>query len=325
VSQPADWGARFQELATDAGQTYARTLRRYQELLERVARHELAPEDVQRQFREYLQEFAPASTRQLVELSVGLLAGLLYVEARYRDALLDGLVSPADPPPPPPSPSSIDVTNWFQALATYSAQQSARSMARHQQLVDRVASGEVLADRVREQGRHFVEQHAPEFLGDVMNLGLTFVGGLQQSSAALADGLYDRVLGSEPVPPLDPPICVDLRGGSGVTASACIVVENTRLEPADVRCRVSDFGRRSGGDRFPAPLVIEPSRFRLAPGEQRDVDLKLALDPVNFAVETDYVATLLISGAGDHDLVVQLIARVEPASQEGKTAATAAS
>jgi hypothetical protein len=324
VSQPADWGARFQELAADAGQTYARTLRRYQELLERVARQELAPEQVQKQFREYLQEYGAASTRQLVELSVGLLAGLLYVEARYRDALLDGLVSPADPPPPPPSPSSIDVTNWFQALATYAAQQSARSMARQQQLVERVASGEIPADRVREQGRRFVEQHAPEFLGEVMNLGLTFVGGLQESSATLADGLYDRVLGTEPAAPLEPPICVDLRAGSGGTASACIVVENTRLQPADVRCRVSDFGRRSGGDRFRAPLVIDPERFQLAPGEQRDVDLKLALDPVNFAVETDYVATLLISGAGEHDLVVQLIARAEPVTPGGTTVAGAA-
>jgi hypothetical protein len=324
MSQAADWGARFQELATDAGQTYARTLRRYQELLDRVARQELAPEEVQKQFRDYLQEYGPASTRQLVELSVGLLAGLLYLEARHRDALLDGLVSPADPPPPPPSPSSIDVMSWFQALATYAAQQSARSMARHQQLVDRVAAGEISADRVREQGRHFVEQNAPAFLGDVMNLGLTFVGGLQQSSATLADGLYDRVLGEEPAPPLEPPICVDLRGVSGAMASASIVVENTRLEPADVRCRVSDFRRRSGGDRFRAPFVIEPERFRLAPGEQRDVDLRLALDPIYFAVETDYVATLLICGAGEHDLVVQLIARTEPVPQEGKTAANAA-
>ena len=45
VTQPADWGVRFQELAADAGQIYARTLRRYNELLDRVARKELTPED----------------------------------------------------------------------------------------------------------------------------------------------------------------------------------------------------------------------------------------------------------------------------------------
>jgi hypothetical protein len=312
VSQPADWGIRFQELTTEAGQLYARSLRRYQELLERVARRELTPEEVQRQFREYLQEYGPTSTRALVELSVGLLAGLLHLEARYRDALLDDLVPPADPPPPPPSPSSIDLANWFQALASYAAQQSARSMARQQQLVDRVATGEISSERVREQGRRFLDLHAPAFLGDVMTLGLAFVGGLQRSSAALADGLYDRVLGTEGVEPVvEPPICLDLHARTGEAASACIVVENSRLDAADVQCRVSDFARRSGDNRFRADVQISPERFRLAPGEQRDVSITVTIDPIHFAVGVDHVATMLISGAGERDLVVQLIARAD--------------
>jgi hypothetical protein len=307
-----DWGVRFQELTTEAGQIYARSLRRYQELLERVGRGELSPEEVQRQFRTYLQEYGPTSTRQLVELSVGLLAGLLHLEARYRDALLDDLVPPADPPAPPPSPSTVDVANWFQALATYATQQSARSMARHQQLVEGVANGQISSERVREQGRRFLDLHAPAFLGDVMMLGLTFVGGLQRSSAALADGLYDHVLGTEDVQPsVEPPICVDLRARSGELASACIVVENSRLDAADVQCRVSDFARRSGGERFRAAVEVAPERFRLAAGEQRDVTIALTLDPVHFAVAVDYVATLLVSGAGERDLVVQLIARAD--------------
>jgi hypothetical protein len=313
VSQPSDWGLRFQELAAEAGRLYARTLRRYNEVLARVARGELQPDDVQRQFREYLEERATVSTRELVELSVGLLAGLLHVEARYRDGLLDGLLPAQGPPPPPPSPSSIDLTNWFQTLATYAAEQSSRSMARHQQLVDRVAAGEISPALVQEQGRRFLEEHAPEFLGDVMTLGLTFVSQLQQSSSALSDGLYDRVLG----PDMDratrpePPICVDLRGPSGSLQSAGVVVENTRLQSADVVCTASEFAPRSGGQRFRPALEIAPSRFRLAPGEHRDVDIRLPLDPAQFAMGTDYVATLSIEGAGERPLIVQLIARAE--------------
>lgn len=315
MSTPGDWGLRFDDLAADAGQNYTRTLRRYNELLDRVARRELTAEQVQQQCREYLQEQAASSTRTLVELSVGLLAGLLHVEARYRDALLDGLIPAGTPAPPPPSPDSVDLTNWFQTLATYAAEQSARSIARHQQLVDRIAAGEVSPDRVKQQGERFVEEHAPRFLGDVMNLGMTFVGRLQQSSAAVSDGLYDRVLGSEvrsqAAQPLDPPICIDLRGGSGAVASASIVVENTRSAPAHVVCRVSDFARRTGGSRFSAGLQVEPSRFTLAPGAQQDVAITLPLDPTHFAVGSDYVATLRITGAGDDDLVVQLMAHAE--------------
>lgn len=307
---------------------YARTLRRYSELLDRVARGELRPDDIQRQFRDYFQERAPASTRDLVELSVGLLAGLLHVEARYRDGLLDGLLPAQGPPPPPPSPSTIDLTNWFQTLATYAAEQSARSMARQQQLVDRIAAGEIPPALVQEQGRRFLEQHAPEFLGDVMALGLDFVGRLQRSSSSLADGLYDRVLGPEgsESPPPEPPICVDLRGPTGSIPTATIVVESTRLQPADVVCTASPFASRSGGERFQPALEIVPARFSLAPGEHRDVDIRLTLDQARFAVGVDYVATLSIAGAGERELIVQLLARAETpvvAPAPVKAAATA--
>lgn len=313
MTQPAEWGLRFQELAADAGQMYARVLRRYDHLLDRVARGELQPAEVQKQFQDYLQEQAATSTRELVELSVGLLAGLLYAEAKYREALLDGLLPPDAPLPPPPSPSSIDITNWFQTLATYAREQSARGMSRYQMLVERVASGEIPPSRVQDEGRRFLEQHAPELLSEVMNLGLTFVGQLQRSSTTFAEGMYDRVLGpdTESSPAPEPPICIDLRGPAGSALSAAIVVENTRLDSAEVVCRGSDFAPRAGGRPFRSGLEVVPARFTLAPGEQRDVALRLPLDPALFAPGADYVATLRISGAGEHERIVQLIARAE--------------
>jgi hypothetical protein len=324
MTDPSDWGVRFQELSAEAGQTYARSLRRYNELLSRVARGELHPDDIQRQFRDYVQERSTTSTRELVELSVGLLAGLLHVEARYRDALLDGLLPPQGPPAPPPSPETIDLANWFQTLAKYAAEQSARSMARHQQLVDKVAAGEIQPGAVQEQGRRFLESHAPMFLGDVMALGLDFVGRLQQSSATLADGLYDRVLGPEGngAARPEPPICVDLRGTSGSIPTASLVVENTRLQSAEVVCVASEFAPRSGGQRFRPALEIVPARFSLAPGEHRDVDIRLPLEPTRFAPGVDYVATLSIAGAGEHELLVRLLARADTAAR-AEAAATA--
>jgi hypothetical protein len=318
VSQPAEWGRRFQDLATEAAQMSASSLRRYQSLLERVSRGELKPDEVQKQFRDYLQEQAGTSTREAVELSVGLLAGLLYAEARYREAMLDGLLPSADRVPPPPSPSGVDLTNWFQALSTYAAEQSARGMARHQMLVERVASGDVPATRVQEQAQRYLETHAPAFLGEVMDLGLTFVGQLQRSSSTLTDGLYDRVLGPDDqgssVP--DPPVVIELRGSSGSVVSSGMVVENARAETAEVVCRTSEFAARAFGRRFRAALEIDPARFTLGPGAQRDVALRLTLDPLLFAAGADYIATLQISGAGERDLIVQLIARAEPRPDE---------
>lgn len=317
MSSPADWGARFQAITAEAGQVSARALRRYQELLDRVARGELSPDDVQRQFREYLQEQTASSSRELVELSVGLLAGLLYVEAVYREKLLEELLPGGSPVPPPPSPSNFELVNWFQALSAYAAEQSARAMSRHQMLVDRVASGEITAAQVHEHGRRYLEQHSPAFLGEVMNLGLNFVEGLQRSSARVTEGLYDRVLGRDPSSSEpEPPILVELRAAPGETATATIVVENTKTVAADVECRASDFAARAFGRRFKAPLDITPARFTLAPGEQRDVALQLPLDPDLFAADADYVATLRISGAGESDLIVHLMARAEGVTEK---------
>jgi hypothetical protein len=292
----------------------ARSLRRYQELLERVARREVQPEEIQRQFQAYLQERGSSSTRELTELSVGLLAGLLYAQAKSREALLDGLLPPEPLLPPPPPPSNADLMEWFQSLAAYATQQSSQAIARNQTLVNAIAKGDIPAARVQEQGRHFLETHAPELLEEVMNLGLGFVEGLQRSSASLTDGLYDRVLGpdangsSGP----EPPLCIDLRGTSGEVVSASVVVENTRNEPATVLCRTSEFVARAFGRRFTASLEITPAHFTLAPAEHRDVALSLRLDADLFAPGADYVAALQVSGAGERDLLVQLLVRAEP-------------
>ncbi|HEY0553407.1 MAG TPA: hypothetical protein VGG20_04020 [Thermoanaerobaculia bacterium] len=313
MTQPAEWSQRFQELAAEAGQMYTRVLRRYDELLRRVASGELRPEEIQNQFREYLQEQAATSTRELVELSVGLLAGLLHVEAKYREALLDGLLPSDGPVPPPPSPSSIDLTNWFQTLAKYATEQSARGMARHQQFVERVAAGEITSAQMQEQGRRYLEAHAPQFLGEVMDLGLTFVSRLQQSSTNLTEGLYDWVLGPETgTSAPEPPFIVDLRGRSGSAVTTEIVVENTRAEAANVVCRVSEFTARGGGRSFASGAEVVPARFTVAPGGARDVTLSLPLDRELFTPGADYFAILRISGAGEHEMVVQIIAHPEP-------------
>lgn len=312
-----DWGQRIQDLAAGAGQVYTRSLRRYNELLERVARGELRPEQVQQGLREYFQAHSAASTRDMVATSAGLLADLLHLEARYRDSLLDGLL-PAEPPtPPPPSPAGVDPTQWFQALASYAAAQGSRSLARQQRLIDRVAAGEIPAAAVHEHGRRFLETQAPQFLSDVMALGLRFIEQLQGASASATDGLYDVILGPERpaesprTDGLAPPVCLELRAAPGGVASASLVVENTRAAPAEVVCRVSEFVSRVGSAHVRPTVDISPSRFTLAPGEQRDVDLRLVLDRVQFATGTDYIATLLVSGTGERELVVHLLARAE--------------
>jgi hypothetical protein len=311
VTQSEEWSRRFAELSAEAGRVYGRSLRRYNELLARVASGELKPDHVQSEFREYVQEHSTTSTRELVESSVGLLAGLLYVEAMHREALLDGLLPPDAPIPPPPEPSTVDVTNWFQALSKYAAEQNARGIARHQRLVERIGAGEITAKQVQDHGRRYLEAQAPQFIDEVVKLGMTFASRMQQSSTNLADGLYDRLLGPDPEssPPRTAPLVVDLRGATGSVVTAEIVVENTRAEAAAVACHLSEFISREHA-AVPAGDVA-PSRFTLSPGESRDVVVSVPLDRGLFAPNVDYFGLLRVAGAGESEMVVQLIAHAE--------------
>ena len=310
--QAQDWTRRFLELAAEAGRGYDRVLRRYNELLTRVADGDLSPEDVQGQFRAYLQEQSATSTRELVEASVGLLAGLVYIEGRHREAMLDGLLPHEGIVPPPPAPSTLDVANWFEVLSKYAAEQSARAVARHQKLMERIAAGEITVDRINEQSKRYLAESAPHFVGEVVELGMKFAGQMQRSSATLAEGLYDRILGTESNARAEVAPILDLRGSSGDGVTAGFVVENTRLVPADVVCSMSDFVSRSTGEVVAAGEVV-PSRFELAPGEARDVAVHVELDAARFAPATDYFGMLRIAGAGERETIVQLIAHAEAA------------
>jgi hypothetical protein len=310
--QPQDWTRRFLELAAEAGRGYDRVLRRYDELLTRVADGDLSPQDVQGEFRAYLQEQSATSTRDLVEASVGLLAGLVYIEGKHREAMLDGLLPHEGVVPPPPAASTVDGTNWFEVLSKYAADQSARAAARQQRLMERIAAGEVTVDRINEQSKRYLADSAPHFVGEVVELGMKFAGQMQRSSATLAEGLYDRILGAEPEVRAEVAPILDLRGSAGDDVTTAFVVENTRVVPASVICSMSDFVSRSTGEVVSAGEVV-PSRFELGPGEARDVSVHVVLDRDRFAPATDYFGMLRIAGAGERETIVQLIAHAEAA------------
>ena len=227
MTQAEDWSRRYNDLTADVGRSYDRVLRRHRELLSRVADGSLDPGVVQVGVQSYMAQQAGSSTRELIEASVGLLAGLLYTEAKYREVMLEGLLPADEPIPPPPSPSSIDIANWFQTLASYGAVQSARSVARQQQLVERISSGALSVAELESNGKAFVTTQSPKFVAEVVGLGMAFARQMQRSSAAMAEGLYDGVLGADPdaEDSADAALVMELQGLVGSTVESQVEVE----------------------------------------------------------------------------------------------------
>ena len=311
MTQPEEWTRRYLDMTADAGRSYDRVLRRHRELLDRVADRTLDPDVVQQGFQQYLQQQAAASTRELVEASVGLLAGLLYTEARYREAMLDGLLPADDPIPPPPRPESVDLSNWFQTLASYGAVQSRRGVARQQKLVERIAAGELTVAQLDQHGRAYVNTQAPKFVAEVVELGLAFARQMQRSSAAMAEGLYDGVLGIDSdSAAADAALVMELQGVVGQTVESRIEVENSREKPAEIVCVLSPFVSRATGTGVVAG-VVEPMRCVLASQTSREIAVRVTLDAAVFSPGTDYFGMLRVSGAGDREMIVQLVVRAK--------------
>ncbi len=310
MAQAEDWSRRYQELTADVGRSYERVLRRHRELLTRVADGSLDPGVVQAGVQSYMAQQAGSSTRELIEASVGLLAGLLYTEAKYREVMLEGLLAPEEPIPPPPSPDSIDIANWFQTLATYGAAQSARSVARQQQLVERISSGALSVSELENHGKSFVTSHSPKFVAEVVGLGLAFARQMQRSSAAIAEGLYDGVLGTDPDAEggADAALVMELQGFPGSTVESGVEVENTRDVPAEIECTLTPFVSRETG-RGVSAGVVDPARCVLTVGTTREITVRVTLDPAVFSPEVDYFGMLRVAGAGEREMIVQIIVR----------------
>jgi hypothetical protein len=321
VTTAHEWSRRYQDLTADVGRSYDRVLRRHHELLAGVADGSIDPRDVQTSVQSYLAAQAGSSTRELIEASVGLLAGLLYTEAKYREVMLDGLLPAGEPIPAPPSPASIDITNWFQTLASYGAVQTARSVTRQQQLVERISSGDLSVAELERHGKQFVAEQSPRFIAEVVELGLAFARQMQRSSAALAEGLYDGVLGADDDAGDSPDaaLVMELQGVVGSTVESYVEVENSRELPADIECTLTPFVSRETG-RGVSAGVVEPARCVLTVGETRTLAVRVALDPAVFSPEVDYFGMLRVSGAGEREMVVQLVVRASEGALVGSGA-----
>lgn len=89
---------------------------------------------------------------------------------------------------------------------------------------------------------------------------------------------------------------VVLSGSRGGQASAVVVLENKRSDPAEVSFLVSEFTGNDGSPPFRAVLETDPVRFRLGPLQELPVTLSVTLDPVRFSSGVVYRGTVVVKG-----------------------------
>jgi hypothetical protein len=305
------------DLTAKATENYSRFIAQSQEFLAKIYRGEVAPSGLQEQFRAFMQERGAPYSLELSQLSARFSSALLGLSARYSDEFFHGLL----PDSPDfqnhnadiPTQHQHDWNRLNQTLTSVAAEQYGNALARYQHLLQKVAKGEISSAAMQDYARQFGERRSSEYARDIAALNTEFLEGLMRLSQRVIDDLFtylaDRNAVAKPQRPVET-LAMELTGGSGSTVSSSLTVDNELAESALVQCAVSEFRSADGtGQGFRAAIELEPVKFWLRPDETATIRVRLTLDPNLFHVDKSYVATLLIQGPAEQDILVFLTAR----------------
>ena len=311
------------DFAAKATENYSRFVSQAQDFLAKIYRGEVAPSALQQQLPEFLQERGSAYYLELQQICFQFFRSLMVLSAVYGDDFFRGLLP--DMPSPEPQPFAAppnDLHDWTQLSQTFSSHvldQSSRTLMRYQHLLRKIASGELSTVAVQEYAREFSKGRNTEYAYKVAAANTQFFEGLLRLNQHIIDDLF-KYLDPTPEPnhasrpdrSLET-LSMELVGSSGSTVSASLMVENKQSGACDVSCAVSEFRSSDGlGLGFRAPVAIEPYDLRLLPEETRTISIRLVLDPSLFALGQSYVATLIVKGQAEQDVLVILTARATP-------------
>jgi hypothetical protein len=297
-SGSTDWSAAYAHYLLRAAQQTARTQSLSYLVLQRVSRGELSPATL----RDALTAFAERrggdyGTR------------VANASARFFSGLVQIAVGARTPPPPPYDPA--DPYGWYQRLTAYAADLQQRSLDAYREQLERAARGDGSASVAEEYTRRAHEQ--VEALGRLYFELLETIGAI---GAAGEEEFLRNVLANAPAD-RDAPV-VELTAPLGASASAVVSLENTRTDPAVIRCLVTDVRRADGiGPSFVPKIVVDPDGLMLDPEQEGSVRLSLTLDAAIYTAGADYVGAVQVLRHGEPrlDLPLRIRAAAPPAAE----------
>ena len=302
-----------QYLMRSASQS-ARTLELYQEVMDCIARNELAPTVLQDMLGPFVQARGNDYTSRLAEISMRFFSGMVQIGTAYSDELVElAMPGSAEPPLQLPQFDTTDPIRWFQQLNDYANHLNARAVKAYQSLIERAATGEMTPARLQEASSDYLERRLPEHMRRLGALYFDVLYGLGDLRSSYEEEFLTGVLASLQG---KEPFVLNLTAPLGEEATATLALSNTKDEPSIIRCRVSDVRRVDGVDPAFAPkITISPESLQLQPGEEASLTLTLRLEVGDYMPDVLYVGTLEITSHGEPSFEVPLQIKATPARE----------
>jgi hypothetical protein len=304
-STVADLSASYARFLTGSGSHAAKTLKFYQEILEYVARGQLAATVFQEYYPQFAKTHGTRYAERLNDLAAEFLRSL--VELSASEARRSSAPEDSDVHVSLPTFETTNPTRWFEQYAEFAGQLNARALKAYRRELDRVADGQASPEEVQQKFASQLSRQLPDTMQKVGNLYLDMMNRLNDLRAKYEEeyflGLVSLAKGREK----DPIVLISLSGPLGGIATASMTVTNTTAQKTPVRYTGTEVRRMDGvGAAFSPKIVIQPETLELRPNEEGTISFSIELNADDYEPDAPYIGFLYITGDGDLRVEMQL-------------------
>jgi len=300
-----DWSTSYSQYLARSVALSARTLSLYQLALERVSQGKLTPTIFQDHFPAFMVAHAGEITTRLAEVGSRFLSDFVRISSSFSQQVPEMAEGERELVPP-----QFDATNparWYEQIAEYMGQLNARAIKAYRSQLDHVAAGETTPSEAQQHTAEQMAQRLPVYMQMMTGIYFDLLNGLNDVRSAYEETYFRDILARYESDDHEPTVVVMLSGPAGTTATASLSITNTTRERARIAYDILDVRRADGVGPSVAPAItFVPETLELEPGKEETLTLSLQLEPERYDLQALYSGTLLLTGAADAPLRVEL-------------------
>ncbi len=300
-----DWSTSYSQYLARSAALSARTLNLYQLALERVSQGKLPPTIFQDYFPTFALAHGSEFTNQFAELGSRFLSHLVRLGSSFSQQAPDVVGEERETVPP-----RFDASNparWYEQIAEYAGQLNARAIKAYRLQLDRVATGETTPSEVQQHTAEQVAQQLPGYMQLMTQIYFDLLNGLNDVRSAYEETYFRGILDTADPDGSDAPVTLTLAGPVGTTSAASLSVTNATRQRTRIGYQIVDVRRVDGAGPSIVPAIgFVPETLELDPDEEGTLAISLQLDPEKYDSDALYSGALLLTGASDVPLEVEL-------------------
>jgi hypothetical protein len=208
-----------------------------------------------------------------------------------------------------------EIAKRIQDLTVRFGAEVMRSLQRYNELLQRVAGGELDEAAVGDAYVRFMRDESERYFRGVADASAGYYDALLELSAIYNPPFFEHAFNQrrrQPEPGSRHQGIIELGGSLGDEAASTFRVVNTSDDSDEVAFAVSEFSGPPGTAPFRPPLRLQPPRFVLRRFESQLVSVRLPLVDGLFVPDQRYTATLTVRKHEAFDLAIVVVAGARP-------------